>query len=1049
MLLLSHLAVAQHWPLQSDQPNVEATCTDCLLPNKGLHTVAYSGAIKAFVGRYADSTTTRDYQQTFRTARAGLVRFAPERNRVYMALGSAVVAYNLDTFFSRLAAREPMIPATNAPVSPGNSRTGAAELYLRWNKFFYAENTPSGWITPLTDGQDRLYSFDWDDRGYMYIGTSSYFGWGIVVDDGGSEGGLMQSQHQEYPSDDYPPSSVISLKSAGHYYLIIPGVTASAVWDVTVPTAPVRKADLNVLFGPVVKMPGNRIAFIGVRGLVVYSVDTLLAGGGPDLADASSSYLDLATDGTNLFAVSYRSGQASLTTFAPDQSGHFVAKQYTLSQSFQPSNVNFGGGYLAVGGSYGDTKLFKLDASLAPTEVPTNGYFGAYYSNPPAGYAKADFTSTGPVYPYQQGSNVYLVVPAHGLGDVYLIDGNVTPPKPTCDLNSNTVAISFAQDASPCNPSGGVCAAGQTVSFDVNALFPFDFSACGTHTFAWSFSDGQHFSSKSFTRTFGPGTYGVDVTVSNATGGSVALHSTLLAAVKDPPPLCLVLDANAVALSFSQGGSACGRAGGACAAGQSIAFDVNAVSGYNFNCATHTFAWTFGDGQTFSSKSFSRQFSAAGDYPVDVTVDNGRANVTLHSTVHVTGTPPLCGDLNANVVALYFYQDGTTCGPNGGDCTAGQNVTFDVSAFQYSFSCASHTFSWVFGDGQRFNTKTFSRVFKGGGDVPVDLTVSNGLASVTIHAVVHVPGVNGCADVNAGSTSITFSQDGSTTCGPSGGACTAGQNVSFDVAAMAPSSFACASHTFTWSFSDGQHFNTKACSRLFTSAGDYPVDLTVGAVSGGFTIHSTVHVGGGVVVGPCGTMNDNTVFLTYQGPASQCTSLGGSCNAGEAIAFKVNDYHPAYTFTCATHTFTWDFGDGTHSQPGSLTTMSHAYSAGGAYTVKVTVNNGSTTFDSKSIVTIGTPATPIDSFDFTVAPWVINGVRIPNGYLFTPYSSPSPSDITWNWDFGDGSKGVTTHDFKSVTHTYDDSNDHTVSLSSPQGTGIHSHDLRTRRHPGR
>jgi PKD repeat protein len=348
----------------------------------------------------------------------------------------------------------------------------------------------------------------------------------------------------------------------------------------------------------------------------------------------------------------------------------------------------------------------------------------------------------------------------------------------------------------------------------------------------------------------------------------------------------------------------------------------------------------------------------------------------------------------------------------------------------------------VFGDGQTFHTKSFSRVFSSFGNVPLDLTINNGTASVTIHSVVQLPG-DACLDVSANSASISFSQ-GATGCGPAGGGCTAGQDISFDVNAFAPSSFSCSTHSFTWSFSDGQTFTSKTLSRQFAAAGDYPVSLTIGGGSGSFTLHSSVHVISG---GLCGTMSDGTVFLTYQGPSSQCTGLGGTCNPGEEIAFKVNDFHPAYNFACGTHTFTWDFGDGTGAHQ-SGQTNTHAYAAGGSFNVKVTVDNGSATFDAKTVVTVSNPVIAIEVFDFSVTPWYIDGVRVPNGYLFIPFSEPSPSAITWNWDFGDGNKAV-THDYKAVSHTFADSDDHTVTLTTPQGTGSHSHDLRTRRRPGR
>ena len=50
----------------------------------------YSDPIVAFTGRYVDSVFTRDWQQTFRTARSYGFKVNPERNRIYFTLGSAV-----------------------------------------------------------------------------------------------------------------------------------------------------------------------------------------------------------------------------------------------------------------------------------------------------------------------------------------------------------------------------------------------------------------------------------------------------------------------------------------------------------------------------------------------------------------------------------------------------------------------------------------------------------------------------------------------------------------------------------------------------------------------------------------------------------------------------------------------------------------------------------------------------------------------------------------------------------------------------------------------
>jgi hypothetical protein len=448
-VLLCHLASAQVWPLPANTQNTQVICSNCFPPNRGLPTIGYSGAIKSFVGRYVDSTVTRDYQETFRTVRAHAIRFAPERNRVYMILGSALAAYKIDSFFKRENSRKALTPSTAAPVMPPNSRTGAPELYLNWDKFFYAENTNSGWTTPFTDGQDRLYAFDWDDRGYVYIGTSSYFGWGIVFDDGNEDGRLMKTVHQEYPPDQaYPGTSVISVKSNGRYYLLVPGAVGAAVWDVTDPTKPVRQQDISVSIGSYAKLSGNRIAIISTgQVLAVYSVDSLIVDGQPLNVYATTDkggFRDVTTDGTNLFAISSNAGAGVLTVFAPSQAGGFTPTRNQLP--VVPANVNYGAGYLSVLDLFSDdVRLFKLDSALTPIERSSNGYIGAYYSSSGSqSYAHPDFTSVVGAYPYQWKSSVYLVVAASGLGDVYLLEGN-----PTRAMTTNECASQECESTDP------------------------------------------------------------------------------------------------------------------------------------------------------------------------------------------------------------------------------------------------------------------------------------------------------------------------------------------------------------------------------------------------------------------------------------------------------------------------------------------------------------------------------------------------------------------------------------------------------------------------
>ena len=134
-------AFGQDWPLPAATPNTNVPCTGCAGDKNGMLTPGYPPVLH-FLGRYADSEGITDYQQAFRTARAKGAFFAPERNRAYMLLGSALAAYNIDTFFSKLAAHTALTPATNVPTTPSNfnRRDHGSEIFLYWDRYFYAEN---------------------------------------------------------------------------------------------------------------------------------------------------------------------------------------------------------------------------------------------------------------------------------------------------------------------------------------------------------------------------------------------------------------------------------------------------------------------------------------------------------------------------------------------------------------------------------------------------------------------------------------------------------------------------------------------------------------------------------------------------------------------------------------------------------------------------------------------------------------------------------------------------------------------------------------------
>src|SRR5256885_10076668 len=135
--------------------------------------------------------------------------------------GSPAVPTDINPSFTRLNRRETLNSATSIPVIPnvGSIRSAPYELFLQWDKFFYAENG-SPWQTILVDGQQRLFQIDYDDQGYVYLAYST-FGWGIVKDDGGTGGTLMQSVYQDFNNSGKPTQIVTFKSTTGHYYAMI------------------------------------------------------------------------------------------------------------------------------------------------------------------------------------------------------------------------------------------------------------------------------------------------------------------------------------------------------------------------------------------------------------------------------------------------------------------------------------------------------------------------------------------------------------------------------------------------------------------------------------------------------------------------------------------------------------------------------------------------------------------------------------------------------------------------------------------------------------
>jgi PKD repeat protein len=1285
LALCSTYAMGQGWPLPADQPGIDVKCTPC----GGTPTKGYSSPLIGYAGRYLDSQSTGDQQQTFRTARANQFFFYPAQHRLYMRMGSALAAYNSDTFFQRLIARETLFKATGAPVNPPNigqgyrSRDTNPEVFLYWNKFFYAENTGSGWDTPIIDGQTRLVDFDFDDRGYLYL-ASTVFSWGIVKDDFKDDGNIMVPIHQHVTTnaDVQNPELALSLKTSdGRYYVLISstGVAKFDVYDVTTPASPVRMPAISrgmVRFAR--NVTRDRIALLGGDGSIsIFTPEGLLQNNPLTILGGGGSFLAMACDGTNFYGVSYGSGGGIIiTTIKPSgASTNYTTSTASFSGNlYSPMRLGANAGYLSLlGNTEGgiDLRLFKTDGN-APVEVPMHNYVRDYYTNPPAGYAKAAYINALESLVITQGASTYLMISANGLGDVYKL------------LSGDSLTVAAQGSVGTLNPNAPARPTG-TVYYGDKASFIATTSATAPATITWSFGNAETVSdpnsasgttgvpathqysglttanvsaSRQVSATTGSITgstlfsltapvarfgvmnasglkvgnnvvdttgltgrtlvagdqffdasdgdvdghftsWNVDGTIANtvpyaagATSGyavsagacsaaahtlsfdahygahsgftpigadyAVGIHNityrvapfggtissptsdattvSFTGAVRATADTSVLSAVQAAALSWNwdlvDGNDAVVTAGpagtgvnvtpwtinkstlttrglrvrlkvtsgtpvtGSCAGlgvetsktysaalntpdpsitgdcangGPPCVFTAASLSNVNMTSDGWTLSWGVNTaavvlGST-TGTTFSPTFTSVGNFVVSLTATNPLGVQVATKNVNVTVAGSTCNTMTASNVFVTYSGNSSSCAALGGACSPGESITFNASRFTgYDFGCAPHTFNWTFGDGGTAVGQTVTHAFNAASTYTVTCTVNNGsqtfaaTQAVSVGAVTPTPPITpptttppvippsgGCSTMT--STNVFVYYTGSNAdCNPiSGGNCTSGSNILFSASSFGYSFF-CATHSFSWSFGDGQTGSGQNANHTYSAPGNYTATLTVNNGAQSFSANALVKVTGGTTPGPvtptpdptpsgsCGAMTSNSVFVTYTGSVSGCSTLSGTCQTNEGMSFAANSFAP-YHFTCATHSFTWDFGDGSATATGQ--TASHTYANQGTYHMKVTVNNGSQSFDALADVKVGpggSPATIINSMDFTITPWVISGVRVPNGYVFTPSSDPVGSVKTWQWDFGDGKTQITkTADpgHGVTTNAYATDASYTITMTTP------------------
>jgi gliding motility-associated-like protein len=660
-------------------------------------------------------------------------------------------------------------------------------------------------------------------------------------------------------------------------------------------------------------------------------------------------------------------GNGATSTLKNPSTTYFNTGSYTVKLTVtngQSSNTITRTNYITVWGKPGVNFTVNDSTACFPHR--------AQFTN--ASTAAAGTTNSSYIWDFGNGSQSTQQNP----GTVYTTSGNYAV---TLKVTNDKGCFAVLTKPAYIKIAGGVVAdfthtLPTTCRTPVNISFTNNSSGPGTLTYAWDFGDGGRATTQNPTHTYTtPGNYTVSMAITSSNGCSDTLKKT--GAIK----------IDNINTKITAPDSICVKA---------------PVSFVNSSTPTPASSnWSFGDATTSTQLSPVKVYNTPGTYTVQLINTYSYCSDTAKKTLKVLPRP----------VANYTAGSTRKCEPN-------LTVNFtDLSTNAVSWK-------WDFGDGNTSTQKNPSNTYTGYGDFDVRLVVTNS---------------SGCTDTLNRTSFVRIKRPQITVPSLPVRGC-----IPYTINPVATILSIDAVTSYLWDFGNGATSTSPTPSYTYTTQGTYHVKLTI-TTSTGCT--ETLFITDAVKVGRKPNVNFSAVptpvcafkpvqftdltneadeWLWFfgdggssgsQNPLYEYSDTGTftvllyATNNGCRDSFKINRYitvkPPIAKFgfipdcnnrlqfafkdsSIGATDWLWEFGDGNTSTEQNPV---HTYSTYSAYSVKLTVTNGSCTHSITKPVNVFN-----DRPDFTVSE---DTICRPGTIFFTGLVSNPGNIVNYAWDFGD------------------------------------------------